>query len=869
MLPNLRWFRRLTALARANRLQRDLDDELLFHLESRAQDNIALGMPAEEARLAAERQFGNRTLMAERMRDADVNRRIDAGLRNLRHAARLLWRNPGFTAVVVLSIALGIGANTAVFSLLNTVVLKTLPVTNPEELVILEARVKEPSGERTALDWHADFRHFQTNASQQLELFTTSETRAVTRLGDRVEQVSVGLVTGNYYSVLGVRPFLGRLIDREDNNERNPRLVAVLQYDYWRGRFGGDPSITDRQIQLNGASFSIVGVAPPGFTGTSLRPPASVTIPVQAESRLKHGESFRSIEGRLRPGVSRHQAASVLTNLFQASAQHRNHVIVLNDNSRGSYDDRVRFESPLYVLMGGVILVLLIASANVSGMLLARGAARRREISIRLALGASRGTIVWQLLTESVLIALVGGAVGVVIAYPAATVLLGMIGSETAVLDVRPDTRVLMFTTAIAVLTGLLFGLFPAFEAGRTELNPTLKDAAAVVSRRPRLVARRALVVAQIALSVVLLSGAALFTRSLANLRTFDSGYDRRGVLLASFAPDSRYPRDRHHQIQHEVLERVRAIPGVESAGMASTPVLSPGEYLTPLQIHGRAAPCRASMTIASPGYLETMRMRLVTGRLFDASDNQSGAPHTVIVNQEIVRRCFNSQNPIGRQVKAGFGVNAEIVGVVADARYRDLREQAVAMYYMPPRSVHPFGLVLHVRTSFDPGAAAEPIRRALREVDPDVPLTFVRTLEEQSEGSVVQDRLLATVSTTFGIGALALAGIGLYGVLAFIVAQRTNEIGLRMALGAPRLRILRLILAQSSSLLVVGGVLGAIGAYAGQQLIRGLLFAVSPSDQWSLLSAVLVLLAVGLLASLIPAGQATRIDPMTALRHE
>ena len=870
MIPNVRWFHRLTALVRANRLQRDLDDELLFHIEARTRDNIARGMTPNEARLATLRLFGNRTLMAERMRDADVNRWVDAGLRNLRYAMRVLWRTPGFSAVVVLSMAVGIGANTAVFSLLNAVVLKTLPVKNPEELVILEARVKHPGGERTPLDWHRDFRNFETHASQYLELFTTSETSALTTLRDRAEQISVGLVTGNYHSVLGVQPFLGRLLDPQDNDERNPHLVAVLDYDFWRQRFGSDPSVATRHIVLNGVSFSIVGVAPRGFAGTSVDPPASVTIPVQAESRLKHGMSFRTIGGRLRPGVSRQQAESVLTSLYQAAEQHRNHVIVVNDNSRGEYADRDRFEKPLYVLMGAVVLVLLIAAANVASLLLARGAARRREISIRLAMGASRGAIVSQLLTESVLIALLGGAVGIAIAHPAAAALLAMLSSGTVglPLDVRPDARILMFTTCVAVLSGLLFGLFPAFQAGRTELNPALKEAPGIVGRRPRLVARRALVVAQIALSLVLLSSAALFTRSLGNLRTFDSGYDRRGVLLASFEPDYRYSEDRRHQIQSELLERVRAIPGVESAGVASTSVLSAGEYSVSLEVHGQA-PCRTSMTIASPGYLETMRMRLIAGRLFAAADNQAAAPHTVIVNHEIVRRCFGSRNPIGQQVKAGFGVSAEIIGVVTDAKYRNLREDTLPMYYIPPRSVHPFGLELHARTAIDPHATAEPIRRALREVDPAVPLTRVRTLEEQSDQSVVQDRLLATVSAAFGIGALVLAAIGVYGVLAFMVARRTNEIGLRMALGAQRLQILRLILAESSSLIVVGAVLGALGAYGGQRLIQGLLFGVRPSDHWGLLSAAITLATVGLCASLIPARQATQIDPIAALRHE
>jgi predicted permease len=856
-------------LVRVNRLHQDLDDELAFHIEARTRDNIKQGMTPEEARLAAVRLFGNRTVMTERMRDADVSRWLDAGLRNLRYSARIIRRNPGFTTVVVLSMALGIGANTAVFSLLNAVLLKRLPVKNPEELVTVEAHVQRRDGKRAPLDWNLDFRNFRAHAGQHIDLFMSSETAAVTTLGDKTEQISVGMVTGNYYSVLGVKPFLGRLIEPGDNSATDPRLVAVLDYDFWRRQFGGDPGITGRQIVLNDVSFSIVGVLPRGFVGTSLGPPARLTIPVQAEKWIDGDrESFRTIGGRLRSGVSPQLAESVLTSLLHPAAHQGNDVIVLKDNSRGEYSDRDRFATPLYVLMGGVLLVLLIATANVASLLLARGAARQREMSIRLAMGASRGSIMAQLLTESVLIALGGAVLGIALAYGAATGLLAMLGPGADVLDIRPDVRVLTFTTCTAILTGLLFGLFPAFQAANTELNPTLKEATGIVGRKPRLVARRALVVAQIALSLVLLSGAGLFARTLHNLRTFDSGYDRRGVLLAYVDPGDKYSRDRLYQLHDDMLERVRALPGVVSAGVASTPVLSRGSYGDSLEIAGRGKSCDASMTIASPGYLETMRMSLVAGRFFDARDDQAGAPRTIIVNKAFAQQCFGTESPVGHQVTA-WEKRAEIIGVVTDAKYHDLRETTLPMYYATPRSVHPGGLWLHIRATIDPHGLAESIRQVLKAIDPTMALTAVRTLEEQSEQSVVQDRLLAGVSATFGIGALALAAIGLYGLLAFVVARRTNEIGLRMALGAPRLQVMRLILAESSSLLVIGGVLGVVGAYAGQRLVRSLLFGVSPSDPWSVLTAGIVLTAVALVASLVPARQATRIDPIAALRHE
>jgi predicted permease len=870
MLLNLRWLQRMTSLFRPGRLSRDLDDELQFHLEARTRDNIALGLSPEEARLEALRRFGNPTATAERMRDADVNRWIDAALRNLRYSARMLRRNPGFTAVVVLSMALGIGGSTAIFSLLDAILLKTLPVKNPQELVSVQART-QGSEQRPSIISDSDYRDFQEHADQYLELFVTTSTSAVMTMGDHVEQVGVQMVPGNYYAVLGVNAFLGRFIGPEDDRQSDPRLVAVLSYDFWRSRFGGDPAIAGRQVVLNGVSYSIVGVAPRKFLGTSSDGARGLTVPLRTENYLHPGSrSFRSIQGRLRPEVSRQQAESVLTGLFQA-ANRSNDVIVLTDISRGDYSGRDRFRKPLYVMMAAVTLVLLIACANVASLLLARGTARRREISIRLAIGAGRSGIMSQLLTESVLMAMFGGVLGIAFAYAADAALLAVVsqGTDVPPVDVHPDGRVIAFTACVSLLTGLLFGLFPAFQAARTELNPALKEVTGVIGGRPRLRARRVLVVAQIAVSLVVLSGAGLFARTLANLRTFDTGYDRRGVLLASFEPRSAgYSNERMYRLRDEMLERVRALPGVVSAGVASTPVLSQGTYRFPLTIEGRAQTCDASMTIASPGYLETMRMSLAAGRLFTAQDNQASAPGTVIINQEIARRCFDNQNPIGRRVKAA-GAYSEIVGVVTDAKYRDLRESALPMYYIPPRSVHPFGLELHVRTAIDPHSLTSPIRAELRAIDPGIPLTRVRTLEEQSEGTLAQDRLVATVSATFGFGALALASVGVYGVLAFMVARRTNEIGVRMALGARRPDVLRLILRESLWLLLIGGVLGVAGAYATRRVIQGLLFGVSPADQWSLLGAAGVLFGVALFASLIPAARATRINPIAALRHE
>jgi predicted permease len=868
---NLRWLTRAAAVFRPTALHRDLEDELSFHVEARTRDNVAAGMTPEAARLDALRRFGNPTATAERMRDMDVTRWLDTTLRNLRYSGRMLRRNPGFSAVVVVSIAIGIGANTAIFSLLNAVLLKTLPVRDPQQLVALQARAHDAGGERVPLDALRDVPAFQEHARKYLELFMISATSAVTTLGGQVEQVGVGMVSGNYYRVLGVPPFLGRFIGADDDRIADPQLVAVLSYEFWRDRFGSDPAIVGREIVLNGITYSIVGVSPRGLN-TSLESSTSVIVPLATENRIQPGVmSFRWIEGRLAAGVSRQRAQSVLTSLFQSSPHHQSDVIVVTDNSRGDYPDRDRLAQPLVVLMAAVMLVLLIACANVASLLLARGAARRREMSIRLALGAGRTSVLLQLLTESAVIALCGAVLGIGVAYAADGALLSLLGngSDALPLDVHPDWRVLTFTTCVAVLTGLLFGLLPAFQAARTELNPGLKEGHGVMAGRPRLVARRVLVVAQIALSLVLLAGAGLFVRTLNNLRTLDAGYDRRGVLLVFFQPGAGLTRDRMYQLDEALLERARALPGVASAGLASTPVLSQGTYKFALTVPGRTQPCDSSMTIASSGYLETMRMTLLAGRHFSAADNQASAPATVIVNQEIVRRCFAGESPIGRRVKAADGPDAEIIGVVANARYRDLRESALPMYYIPPRLVNPYGLVLHVRASNDPHALTPLIRAELRAIDPGIPLTRALTLQEQSERALSQDRLVAIASATFGIGALGLAAIGLYGVLTFIVAHRTNEIGVRMAMGARRPDVLRLVLRESFTLLLLGGTVGLAGAYAARTAVESLLFGVDASDQWTLAAAAGVLGCVALLASLIPAVRASRIDPMTALRHE
>jgi predicted permease len=872
------WLNRLAAHFREDRLHRDIEDEIESHLDLRIREHIAEGMPCEEARRAALLSFGNRTAHAERARDAEIIRWLDSAWQNLRYAARVLRKSPVSTAAAVLSIAIGIGANTAIFSLLNAVMFKWLPVKDPQQLVSMHDSPLKNGRHDTAYDAtlsYDDYREMRDGAQRYIELYAGMGGAPVMTVGDSVVAARVYGVTGNYYSVLGAHPFLGRFISSDDDREANARLVAVLTYHTWMRQFGGDPTIVGKSILLNGLPFQVIGVEPSRFSDTTLSASLDAVVPFLAIPRLqpKDHSFFAVPAGRLREGVSILQAQDALTSIYQRAKP--DHLIRLTPSEPGVPYLRDRYQKPLLVLMAAVSLVLLIACTNVANLLLARGAARRREMSVRLAIGAGRARIVSQLLTESLLIAACGGLLGIALAYAGDAALLAILRGRTSALplDILPDGRVLAFTVGVAVLTGLLFGLFPAFQAVNTDVSPSLKEGFHPAGARQRQFVRRALVVVQVALSLILLAGAGLFARSLINLRTMDTGYERRGVLLATVdLIDTGYSQWRSSQFYDELLTRVRAIPGVESAAAASDAVLEGGSIDVPLMIDG--ARCEASTTIASAGYIETMRIGLLAGRTFTERDTGPSSAPVVMINRALARACFPGQNPVGRRVRRidKKDTDSEIIGVVGNAKYRELRESDRPMFYIPPMYTPGgffAGLDLHIRTSIDPQFLIAPVRRELHAMDSRIPLSNIRTLEEQSERSLVRDRLLATLSEAFGLIALALAVVGIYGVLAFLVTRRTAEIGVRMALGARRGDVARLVLKESLLLVLTGAALGAWGAHVSRRLFQSLLFGVGASDERATLAAAAVLLIAALLASFLPARRAARIDPMAALRQE
>jgi len=554
---------------------------------------------------------------------------------------------------------------------------------------------------------------------------------------------------------------------------------------------------------LNGLAYRVIGVAPRGFVGTSLSTAPDVFLPMMIEGSAQGMQSilprrnykWMSIGGRLRPGVARARAQAAMSGIFagieKSSAEETRtyDTIVLEPAGRGQFLQRARFTEPLYVLMAAVGLTLLIASANAANLTLARATSRQRELSVRLAIGAGRLRLIAQLLTESAIIAALGGALGIVSAYAADSALLTIfrVGDRTLPLDVQPDARVLAFTAAVALLTVLLFGVFPAVSATRANVSMNLKEDSDGSGGRRRIAARRLLVVTQLALSLILLAGAGLFARTLRNLRTADIGYERHGVLMADTDPRlAGYRGDAIVQFYEDLVDRVRQIPGVEVAGAASSPVLTGGAVMYGITAEGTAQHPSALVTVTTSGYIEVMRIRVVAGRLFTPRDNLPNAPKTIVINEALAHILFGDRNPVGLRLGIQSKPDAEIIAVVCNGKYLDVRDKDQAMCYLPPRVYKgpPF-MSLHVRTAIDPAAMVTPIRRELRAINNRVPLANIRTLDEQSDRSLVQDRLLATLSEAFGVIALVLAVVGLYGVLSFMVARRTGEIGIRVALGA------------------------------------------------------------------------------------
>ena len=836
-------------------------------------------------------------------------------MNDLRYSFRGLSRNPGFTAMAVLSLALGIGANAAIFSLLDAVLLKSLPVRHPEQLMFLERG--EPQEKHSS---NISYRAFEQLRMQTQTLsdvcFFNFVTRVNASISGNAEVVEGQLVSGSFFSTLGISAAAGRMFNESDDSEANPQAVAVISYSYWQRRFGSSASVIGQNVFVNNRPFTVVGVAPAEFFGVIVGSAPDVYLPSAPGDQILPRRS-RSREGgltfvlaRLRDGVTEAQAQPGLSLAVQqalaelgsdtsaerrdAIQQQRLHLLPAN---QGFNVLRRQFSTPLRLLMVVVGLVLLIACANVANLLLARATARQREIALRSALGASRWRIVRQLLIESLLLALLGGGLGLLLAMWSSSLLLKIFASgqnpvtagARLAINAPLDWRILGFTAVVSLLAAVVFGLAPAVRATRLNLTTSLKATRTSSSRWFGW--GRTLVVTQVALSLTLLIGAGLFIRTLASLHRVDMGFDREHVLVFNVDPQLiHYERKQIAGLYKEMLARVRNVPGVESVTLTRQGLLSGGGTQGSIRVPGFEPPAPEDSLMrvngdiefdipylaqVGPDFCRTLGMTILRGRDLTTQDNET-APRVALVNEAFARYYFNGQDALGKRFDRGAddGGEVEIVGVVKDAKATSLREQTPRTFYVPflQDASSWRETTFQVRTAGDPLHVAAAIRSTVQSIEPNLPLFRLRTLESQVDESLGQERLVATLAGLFGVLALLLACAGLYGMLSYSVSRRTQEIGIRMALGAERSVVLRMVLRQGMALAVIGIVVGLAGAFVLTRYIGSLstlLFGVTATDPLTYAVTVIAMIVVGLAACALPVRKATKVDPLVALRYD
>ena len=834
---------------------------------------------------------------------------------DLRYGLRLLAKNPGFTAVAILTLAFGIGANTAIFSLLNAVMLQAIPVRSPQQLVVLRwSAHAHPQNAGSSSYGDCQWSKWTDKVSgscsfsypmfkelrEQAEVFSSMGAFAgpaqLDLTGNGTASIVRGeIVSGDYFQTLGVRAAAGRTIESRDERP-GAEAVAVLSYAYWQGAFGGAPSAIGRAIKLNGVPFTIVGVADAAFTRLTPGHAQDMWLPLSqiVPLRIRWGggpEKERSwwltVVARLKPGVPLGQAQSRVSMVFRNEVMREKQLkaeddpqVALTPAQKGLSGIRGQLGQPLYVLMAAVGMVLLISCANVAGLMLSRATARQKEMAVRLALGASRGRIILQLLTESVLLSLAGAALGVLLAYWGASALATFASANrysNFQINADPDATVLAFTAAVAVLTGILFGLAPAFRGTRVDVAPALKESAGSLSatsfgtRRVRAGLASGLVVAQVALSVVVLAGAGLVVRSLAKLNAIDPGFDTKNVLQFAVNPTltGYYKNDQVDPLYRELQGRLGNLPGVISVSYSSDTLLDGGLWTSDVKIEGRTDKntVETQMLAVGPGFFATMGIPMMTGRPLTREDSQS--THDVaVVNRAFVRKFLEDRTALGLHFFGGDPKDKhyEIVGVVGDTKYAGLRDEIEPTAFVPLKEgdAH-FAL----KTEMNPQALLPAVRKIVGDLDSNLPIYDVHTQSERIERLLFNERLLARLASMFGFLALLLACVGLYGLLAYEVARRTREIGIRAALGARHKDVLQLVGGQGLVLIVSGVILGVAAASGVTRSLGSLLYEVRPADPVTLLGVCALFTIVGLAACYIPARRATRVDPMVALRYE
>jgi putative ABC transport system permease protein len=879
----MEWFNilraRLRALFRRESVLREIEEELRVHVEMETEANIERGAPPDEAQAAALKSFGNLGRNTERGYDIRGGGRLETLWLDLRYGARMLMKDPGFTAVAMITLALSIGANAAIFSVVNATLLRPLPYDDPDRLIMIrETKLPEfrdfSVGPGDFLDWKKQNTIFERLVAMNIS--------SLTLIGAGDPEMITGMrVTDGFFAMLGARPQIGRdFLPEEDQPGRDN--VVILSHGLWQSRFGGNPNIINQAITLSGRSYTVIGVMPSTFRfgdrGAEFWRPMAFTAG-QAQQR---GRSVVVI-GRLRPGVALDHARLEMSMIADRLAKqypdsNAGWSVALTPLLEYTVKD---IKLALLSLLGAVAFVLLIACVNIANLSLARSAAREKEIAVRASLGASRSRIASQFLTESLLLALCGGAGGLALAGWGMDLLLSLAPEGLPRLsDVSLDSRVLVFTSALTLLVGLGFGLFPALQSTRRNLNETLNEAgrAATDDRRRRLV-RSALIVAEIALALVLLVGAGLLIESFVRLRHVPPGFNTAGALAVGIplSPRKYTDEDQQAAFYTQLIERVSGLPGVEAAGAVSILPLGGGSFIDSLVIDGRTPyPAGEEPTAdwysATPGYFKVMGIPLLRGRLFTERDAK-GAPRVAIINEKMAKTLFPGENPIGKRFNSGGEPTAyrEIVGIVGDVRHYSLDQETTAQIYEPNAQwPSPYSyMTLIARASGDPTSLAAAIRGEVLKIDKEQPIVEVKTLDQFLSTSVAQQRFSALLFGIFAVAAMALACVGIYGVLSYSVAQRRREIGVRMAMGACSRDVLKLVVGQAMLLTFAGVVIGLGAAFALTRLMGAMLFGVSPTDPMTFGLVSLILVAIALLAALVPAWRATKVDPMIALRSE
>ena len=915
------WREHLRSRLQPLRLSPAREAEILEELSQHLDDRY------EELRRGGTREDVARRLAIEELRDAEALARHMRGLRqvhaaagitpgvrrrgllrdaaqDLRYATRMLRKAPGFTAAVVLTLALGIGANTAIFSLINATLLRQLPVADPERVVYVirgTGGVFSYPGYAWLRDGNRVFEGFAAWGGIVASL----------NAGDSAELVSGVIVTGNFFDVLGIRAAQGRLIAPSDDVTPGAHPVAVIGHEFWRTRFAGSPGVVGREVRLNGHVFTIIGVTPDGFPGPQLGPVRNLYVPMMMQAIIRPPRAAYSGEqnpdllnhktsswlfgtGRLKPGATVQQAREELGALFRSYVQTQigsepppGPIVTVAPVNEGRPEQRRQMVSAALLLGGVVGAVLLIACANIANLLLSRSASRRREFAIRLALGASRPRIVRQLLTESLLLSLAGGVAGVGLAWGLVGAARGApLASALPVGDFSIDERVLLFSLMLSILTGVLFGLMPALKASKPSVVPALKDASEGEAGGRRFGTRQALVVGEVALSLLLLIAAGLFVRSLRSAQRIDPGFESAKLVSAPLNVNLlRYTTLQGREFYRRVVERMEALPGVEAATLARVAVLTGGARVLSIHVEGReeshdrmmAEGSSVAITdrtvvnanVVGPRFFDTLGIPLLLGRDFTEQD-AAGRPLVTIVNQTVVAMHFGGENPLGKRVSfdGPGGPWREIVGVTRDSKYGALREDALPVAYLPLAQNHETGMTLYVRASVPPASLVTAVRREIQSLEPNLPVPDIRTMSDTIDSSLAAARIGAWLLGLFGALALLLAAVGIYGVLSFTTSLRTHEMGIRLALGADRRDVFLLVLRDGMILTGTGILIGLAGGLAAGRSLAGFLYGITTADAPTFVTTAVLLTAVALAACAIPAARATRVQPMAALRE-